>query len=81
MVRRRLVLSRAEAAHAIEAKRVLVNGSVADKPARLVDPADAVVLQGPPSRFVSRGGDKLDAALEAFGVDVNGRREIGRAHV
>ena len=76
MVRRRLVLSRAEAAHAIDAKRVLVNGSVADKPARLVDPADAVVLQGPPSRFVSRGGDKLDAALEAFGVDVNGRRVL-----
>ena len=76
MVRRRLVLSRAEAAHAIEAKRVLVNGSVADKPARLVDPADAVVLQGPPSRFVSRGGDKLDAALDAFGVDVNGRRVL-----
>ena len=76
MVRRRLVLSRAEAAHAIDAKRVLVNGSVADKPARLVDPADAVVLQGPPSRFVSRGGDKLDAALDAFGVDVNGRRVL-----
>jgi 23S rRNA (cytidine1920-2'-O)/16S rRNA (cytidine1409-2'-O)-methyltransferase len=76
MVRRGLVLSRAEAAHAIDAQRVLVNGSIADKPARLVDPADAVVLQGPPSRFVSRGGDKLDAALDAFGVDVIGRRVL-----
>ena len=27
-----------------------------------------------PRRFVSRGGEKLDAALEAFGVDVAGRR-------
>ena len=60
-------LSRAEAARAIEAGLVLVNGSLADKPARLVDPGDAVVLQGPPPRFVSRGGDKLDAALESFG--------------
>ncbi len=76
MVRRGLVLSRAEAAHAIDAKVVLVNGSIADKPARLVDPGDAVVLQGPPSRFVSRGGDKLDAALEAFGVVVTGRRVL-----
>ena len=76
MVRRGLVLSRAEAAHAIDAKLVLVNGSIADKPARLVDPADAVVLQGPPSRFVSRGGDKLDAALDAFGIDVAGRRVL-----
>ena len=76
MVRRGLVLSRSEAAHAIDARLVLVNGSVADKPARLVDPGDAVVLQGPPARFVSRGGEKLAAALDAFGVDVTGRRVL-----
>ena len=76
MVRRGLVLSRAEAVHSIDANLVLVNGSIADKPARLVDRADAVVLQGPPSRFVSRGGDKLEAALEAFAVDVVGRRVL-----
>ena len=69
-------LSRAEAARAIEAKLVLVNGSIADKPARLIDPGDAVVLQGPPARFVSRGGDKLDAALDAFGIDVVGLRVL-----
>src|SRR4249919_1281868 len=76
MVRRRLVVSRVEAGRAIEAGLVLVNGSLADKPARLVDPADAVVLQGPRSRFVSRGGDKLDAALESFGIDVTGLRVL-----
>jgi 23S rRNA (cytidine1920-2'-O)/16S rRNA (cytidine1409-2'-O)-methyltransferase len=76
MVRRRLVLSRAEAGRAIETGLVLVNGSIADKPARLVDPADAVVLQAPPSRFVSRGGEKLDAALQAFGIDVTGWRVL-----
>ena len=46
LVRRRLVLSRTEAGRSIEAGRVLVNGAVADKPSRLVDPADAVVVQG-----------------------------------
>ena len=76
MVRRGLVLSRTEAARAIESNLVLVNGSVADKSARLIDRADAVVLQGPPARFVSRGGDKLDAALEAFGIDVVGLRVL-----
>jgi 23S rRNA (cytidine1920-2'-O)/16S rRNA (cytidine1409-2'-O)-methyltransferase len=76
MVRRGLVLSRAEAAHAIDARLVLVNGAVADKPARLVDPADAVVVQGPPSRFVSRGGHKLEAALDEFHVDVSGLRVL-----
>jgi 23S rRNA (cytidine1920-2'-O)/16S rRNA (cytidine1409-2'-O)-methyltransferase len=76
LVRRRLVLSRTEAARAIEAGLILVNGSLADKPARLVDPADAVVVQSPPSRFVSRGGDKLDAALDRFGIDVAGKRVL-----
>ena len=76
MVRRRLVLSRAEAGRAIETGLVLVNGSIADKPARLVDPADAVVLQAPPSRYVSRGGEKLDAALQSFGIDVAGWRVL-----
>jgi 23S rRNA (cytidine1920-2'-O)/16S rRNA (cytidine1409-2'-O)-methyltransferase len=73
MVRRGLVSSRAEAARAVGEQRVLVNGAVADKTARLVDPADALVLEGPPPRFVSRGGEKLDGALTAFGVDVAGR--------
>lgn len=76
MVRRGLVLSRAEAAHAIDSRLVLVNGAIADKSARLVDPADAVVLQGPPSPFVSRGGHKLDAALDAFEIDVAERRVL-----
>lgn len=75
-MRRGLVLSRADAAHAIDDKLVLVNGAVADKPSRLIDPADAVVLQGPRPRFVSRGGDKLDAALDAFEIDVEGRRVL-----
>jgi 23S rRNA (cytidine1920-2'-O)/16S rRNA (cytidine1409-2'-O)-methyltransferase len=76
MVRRGLALSRSEAAHAIDARLVLVNGSIADKPARLVDPGDAVVLQGPPPRFVSRGGEKLAAALDEFDVGVTGRRVL-----
>ena len=76
MVRRRLALSRVEAGRAIEAGLVLVNGSVADKSARLVDPGDAVVLQGPRPRFVSRGGEKLDAALVWFDVDVEGWRVL-----
>jgi 23S rRNA (cytidine1920-2'-O)/16S rRNA (cytidine1409-2'-O)-methyltransferase len=76
MVRRRLVLSRAEAVRAIETGLVLVNGSIADKSARLVDPADAVILQAAPPRFVSRGGEKLDAALQSFEVDVAGWRVL-----
>src|SRR3954469_646364 len=75
MVRRGLVGSRAEAARAIEANSVLVNGAIANKSSRLVDPADAVVVQQR-ARFVSRGGDKLDAALDSFAIDVAGMRAL-----
>jgi 23S rRNA (cytidine1920-2'-O)/16S rRNA (cytidine1409-2'-O)-methyltransferase len=53
---------------------VLVAGSIAIKPARMVDASEPVELLGPPPRFVGRGGEKLDAALERFNVDVHGRR-------
>ena len=56
--------------------RVLVNGAVAEKPARLVAAGDALTVAGPPPRFVGRGGEKLDAALEQFGIDVRGLRVL-----
>lgn len=46
---------------------------VATKAARLVAPAEPVVLAGPPPRFVSRGGEKLAAALDQFAIAVTGR--------
>jgi 23S rRNA (cytidine1920-2'-O)/16S rRNA (cytidine1409-2'-O)-methyltransferase len=60
----------------IEQGQVLVSGSVADKPSRMVSPAEPIELLGPPPRFVSRGGEKLDAALARFAIDVAGRRAL-----
>jgi 23S rRNA (cytidine1920-2'-O)/16S rRNA (cytidine1409-2'-O)-methyltransferase len=40
----------------------------------MVDPAEPIELVGDGPRFVSRGGDKLDSALTAFGIDVTGMR-------
>lgn len=71
-----MVTSRTEAQGLIAAHRVLVNGSIADKPARQVAIADAVHIEGPPPRFVGRGGEKLDHALTAFGIGVGGRRAL-----
>lgn len=51
---------------------MLVAGSVADKPSRLVAADEPVELARPAPRFVSRGGEKLDAALERFRIDVAG---------
>jgi 23S rRNA (cytidine1920-2'-O)/16S rRNA (cytidine1409-2'-O)-methyltransferase len=76
MVRRGLTTSRTEAQHLIEERRVLVSGAVAEKAARLVGPDEPVNLTGPPARFVSRGGEKLDHALNIFDLDVSGLRAL-----
>jgi 23S rRNA (cytidine1920-2'-O)/16S rRNA (cytidine1409-2'-O)-methyltransferase len=75
-VRRGLSPSRRQAQADIEAGRVTVDGAPAAKPARLVAPDEAVVVHGPPPRFVGRGGEKLDAALDRFDVEVAGRRAV-----
>lgn len=76
LVRRGLVASRGDAVAMIDAHRVLVNGAHADKASRQVDPGDAVVVEGAPPRFVSRGGEKLAGALDAFDLDVTGLRVL-----
>ena len=53
-----------------------VGGAIATKPARMVDPGEPVLILGDPPRFVSRGGEKLDAALDGFTVAVEGRRAL-----
>jgi 23S rRNA (cytidine1920-2'-O)/16S rRNA (cytidine1409-2'-O)-methyltransferase len=68
--------SRAAAASLIATGRVTVRGAPADKPARLVDASDAVVVVGEPDRYVGRGGHKLAAALDEFGVDPTGWRVL-----
>ena len=47
-------------------------GAPADKAARLVAPDEALAVLGPPPRFVGRGGEKVDAALERFPIAVEG---------
>ncbi len=42
----------------------------------MVAAGDAVIVEGPPPRFVGRGGEKLDHALEAFRLGVAGARAI-----
>jgi 23S rRNA (cytidine1920-2'-O)/16S rRNA (cytidine1409-2'-O)-methyltransferase len=74
LVRRGLVDTRTRAAEAIAAGRVAVGGAPAGSPARQVQPGDPITLEGPGPRFVSRGGEKLDAALTRFELDVTDLR-------
>jgi 23S rRNA (cytidine1920-2'-O)/16S rRNA (cytidine1409-2'-O)-methyltransferase len=65
--------SRSAAAGAVRAGEVRVgeDGPVALRPSQLVEPgATLIVDEGP--RYVSRGGIKLENALEALGIDVSG---------
>ena len=72
LVAQGLVQSREVAARMILAGEVRVNGTVIDKPAKAVSAEASVEIVPQGSRFVSRGGDKLAAALEACSIDPRG---------
>lgn len=69
---RGLAPSREKARALIMAGEVLVDGRLVDKPGTPVRAEAAVEIKARP-RFVSRGGDKLAAALAAFPVDAAGQ--------
>jgi 23S rRNA (cytidine1920-2'-O)/16S rRNA (cytidine1409-2'-O)-methyltransferase len=71
LTERGLVESRAKAQAMIMAGQVRVDDQVTLKPATGVQPDSVLTVDSGP-RFVSRGGEKLDAALEAFGIDLTG---------
>lgn len=74
LVRRQLAADKDAARILIESQKVQVNGAFAAKPASLVDPGDSVEVLGERPRFVGRGGEKLAAALDEFGLDPRDRR-------
>lgn len=72
LVARGLAESRAKAQAAIEAGGVSADGVRVEKASALIDESAALDV-APPHPWVSRGGVKLAAALDAFGVDPAGR--------
>ena len=69
---RGLTSSRERARALIMAGQVVVNDHVADKAGQQVPVAAEIRLKGEALPFVSRGGLKLEKALEVFGIDVTG---------
>ena len=65
--------SRQRAQRAILAGEILVAERVFDKPGTLVLP-DAPIRVTASDRYVSRGGYKMEAALDRFGINPSGRR-------
>ena len=71
MVERGLCESRERAKRAILAGQVRVNSQLARKPSDSVAPADEIILEAG-EKFVSRGGYKLEHALDFFKIDAAG---------
>ena len=72
LVERRLVDSREEGRRRILAGEVLVNDQAVTKAGNLVDAGAAIRLKAG-SRYVSRGGLKLEKALKEFALEVSGK--------
>lgn len=73
LVERGLVQSRDTAARMILAGKVKRDGVVVDKPSRVI-PVDALIeMTEDPQPFVSRGGEKLAAALDVSSITPQGR--------
>lgn len=71
LVQRKLAETRSRAQALILAGDALVNGSPVLKAGAPVRADDELTIKAPP-RFVSRGGEKLDRALDAFQISVVG---------
>ena len=73
LVARGLAPSRERAQALILAGKVLVAEQKLEKPGSSVDPQAAVRLLGEDLKYVSRGGLKLELALEHWKIDIRGR--------
>src|ERR1700677_3513077 len=71
LVARGLAETRSQAKALVMAGRVFQGTERLDKPGREY-PSDCELSVAQPPRFVSRGGEKLAAALERFAVDMKG---------
>jgi 23S rRNA (cytidine1920-2'-O)/16S rRNA (cytidine1409-2'-O)-methyltransferase len=67
-----LVQSRQRARALIMAGKVLVNNRLVDKPGSLIYRDDSIILKEKDISYVSRGGLKLEKALETLNMDITG---------
>ena len=72
LVERGLAESRAKAQRLVMAGQVRADGQIVDKPSSMFEGEVQLEIDRGP-RYVSRGGEKLEAALEGFGVEVAGK--------
>ncbi len=75
-----LLVEQGNAASVDEARRLILAGRVHgenrryEKPGELIRPGTTLSLKPDQRKYVSRGGEKLEGALEDFGIDPSGKR-------
>ena len=75
LVERSLVPSRTKAQELIKEKLVLVNGKVIDKSNYMVNELDSTeIKENDKLKYVSRGGLKLDKAINTFNIDMTNKK-------
>ena len=72
VVEKGLAASRPRAKALIMAGKIYVNGQLIDKPGSPVSPSAAITRKGQDLPYVSRGGLKLEKALQEFEIQVDG---------
>ena len=68
LVEKGIAPTREKARALIMAGKVVIEGKVIDKPGAKIDLESPIHLKGESSPYVSRGGEKLEGALEAFDI-------------
>jgi 23S rRNA (cytidine1920-2'-O)/16S rRNA (cytidine1409-2'-O)-methyltransferase len=81
LLERKLVSTRTKAQELVRDGKVKVNGAICRQPGEKVAMDAALELTEPEHPYVSRGGLKLAAALDAFSLSVQGKRvlDIGQS--
>jgi 23S rRNA (cytidine1920-2'-O)/16S rRNA (cytidine1409-2'-O)-methyltransferase len=74
LVKRNFAPDVEQATELIESGAILVNGSVQSSPASFIDAGDAIELKKQANKYVSRGGLKLEKALNVFDISLDGKR-------
>jgi 23S rRNA (cytidine1920-2'-O)/16S rRNA (cytidine1409-2'-O)-methyltransferase len=72
LVERGMVQRRERARALIMSGKAFVEGKRIDKPGTMINAEALLQLQGEDSLYVSRGGEKMEGALTAFGIDPQG---------
>lgn len=73
LVKRHLLSSREKAKNSIIKGEIYVNGIVVTKSSKKVSNEDKIEFRGEKLSYVSRGGLKLEKALESFNIDLNNK--------